>query len=130
MTNHANSVVLRASAAEILNMIGTNASESAWALPSCLNDEPEVSRYAAWALSSIAADPEMVVPALTNALASPWVLLRAAAVGSLGRLANQAPGMVPIPILRAALTNEDRSVRLRATNALRKRYPQEFPGLP
>lgn len=83
----------------------------------CLGDEREDVVNGAASLLWLVDLPNVVVPALTNALQSSSALTRLWAVRCLGWHDDKA--VSAIPLLRAAMCDTDHEVRVSATNALR-----------
>jgi hypothetical protein len=87
----------------------------------CL-DEPEIAWGAARALGNAQLAPEVVVPALTNAMRFNDMLTRVIVAETLGRFREQA--RAAIPVLVPVLNDSDDRIRLAATNALMRIAPE------
>jgi len=106
--------------AEIIFSIGPGADDAAPALVRaatlCTN---AVSRAnGIHALGALRNHPEIVVPALTNALQDPWFAIRFNAIQALGNFGTNA--RPALPALTNMLSDPDALVRLTAANTLRK----------
>lgn len=94
----------------------------------CLGDRnDEIGNKAANTLSELGM-PDVVVPALTNAMQSSSARSRVWAVRCLGWHHDQVHDVVPV--LRAALRDRDREVRVSATNILRRWAPEVLTNAP
>ena len=99
---------------------GTNA---ATAIPFLVRDFKADQRgFKASRLGALATEPDLVVPALTNALFNPAYRVRAAAAAALGAYGPQASSAAPTVI--TLLNDPNREVRSAATNALLKIAPE------
>ena len=116
LTNRANSDHVRARAAEGLSLMGTNANDAVEGLVASLEDEPEVSMSAAFALERVVVNREALVPRLVDIAMAPKKSLSIAAITVLGGFGTNAHPAVPV--LEGCLTNDDSMIRSAATNAL------------
>lgn len=87
----------------------------------CL-EEPDVTYGAAEALGNALLAPEIVVPALTNAMHFEEVRMRVFVASALGKFRQQAS--CAIPVLTASLNHTDERVRAAVTNELQKIAPE------
>lgn len=90
-------------------------------LISCLgytNTDYNIDGAAQGILSSLR--PAVAVPVITNALQSPSARARLNAITCLSLYEHGAPGVIPVPALRAAMRDPDYQVRETATNILRR----------
>jgi HEAT repeat protein len=121
--------------AEVVFLVGlydltTNAGPAVPMLIQCLIDnDPEVIKEAARALTKCDLKPGLILPALTNCLGnSTNPLLRSRAIWVLGNFKPQV--RLTQPFLIAALQDPDANVRKQATNALLKIAPEAFINTP
>jgi HEAT repeat protein len=115
--------------AEVVFLVGlydltTNAGPALPMLIQCLVDnDPEVIKEAAKALTERDLKPGLTLPALTNCLeTSTNSLLRSRAIWALSKFESQV--RLTQPLIVAALQDPDAGVRKQATNALLKIAPE------
>jgi hypothetical protein len=116
LTNRSGDLHQRAEAAYVLELMGTNASDTLEVLKGCLGAEPVVAVAAASALTEVTTNHGLIIDALTNALVSPSAEVRSGALDALGECGAMA--RPAIGAIKARLVDEDEDVRLSATNAL------------
>jgi HEAT repeat protein len=121
--------------AEVVFLVGlydltTNAGPAVPMLIQCLIDnDPEVIKEAARALTECDLKPGLILPALTNSLGtSTNSLLRSRVIWALGKFKSQV--RLTQPFLIAALQDPDANVRKQATNALLKIAPEVLTNAP
>jgi hypothetical protein len=76
----------------------------------------------------LALPPAIQIPAITNALQSPSARARLNAITCLWMWADDAPAMVPVPAVRAAMRDQDYQVRDMATNILSRMGKWQSPS--
>ncbi len=123
LTNRANSLRVRAGAAQVLGSVGTN-STVVPALASCLQDDAHVARQVAAALGRLQLEPSVAVPALVSAVKNSPDPVREPAIWALGQFGTNAQGA--IPILTYFLADPEPRIREATTNALEAIAPEVF----
>jgi HEAT repeat protein len=105
---------------EILFSIGPGADAAAPALvrAATLCADPNSRANGIHALGALRNHPEIVVPALTNALQDPYFVIRFNAIQALGNFGADA--RPALPVLTNMLSDPDALVRLTAANTLRQ----------
>ena len=106
--------------------LGTNGAPAVPALLDCLHDRNErIVNLAAGSLGSLRTSPELVVPALTNALSRTTGVVHLGVIYALGKVGTNAQGAVPalVPIL----SHPNLASRSATTNALFDIAPELLP---
>jgi hypothetical protein len=128
LTNRSNPPRIRAAAADVLGNVGESNSAVVKLLLPCLEDEPHVARFSALALGRLKMEPDIVVPALAQAVTGRYLEVRAPSIWALGQFGTNATSA--LPLLTNLLDHPDRRIRDAVTNALENIAPGFLPPIP
>jgi hypothetical protein len=122
-TNALNRVLAARAIEGIASSQATNGTTVVRALASCLGDADQaVASWSAIGLGSLALEPEIAIPALTDRLRDSRPQIRARSADALGHFGHAA--LSAVPLLLANLNDSDLYVRTAVTNALQSIAPE------